>query len=361
MADLHAKPLQENLTPAVPTSSGSEPLAQRASFGTVEDLLGRVADTDVTVLIRGERGTGKELAARAIHGASRRRHQPFVKINCAAAPHVLETELFGWDRAAIAGGGQHRPGRLEFANYGTLFLDQVCALAMPLQLRLARALREHEFARLGAGDRVHVEGRVLASSERDLERGVAEGTFHEELFFLLNVVCLTLPPLRQRRSEMRDLAQFFVRRYASHYNRPIALLSADTLRAFVEYPWPGNVQELASVVQRMVMLDDETGVCKELRRGMTHVAPPRPPVDAPRPPPAPPPPSGIGSDPSTPTDGPISLKDIGRQAAEDAERELILRTLQQTRWNRREAAAMLGVSYKALLYKIKRAELDGAS
>ena len=325
---------------------------QYAPFGAVEDVIGRVAETDVTVLLRGERGTGKELAARAIHAASPRRARPFVKINCAAASELLETELFGWGRGAIAGGGPQRPGRLEFANHGTLFLDQVNELPLPMQARLGRALREHEFARLGAGDRVQVEGRVLASTASDLERAVAEGRFREELFFLLNVVCLTLPPLRQRRNEMGELAQYFVSRYAAHYNKPAALLSSDTLRAFADYSWPGNLQELDAVVKRIVMLNNEPSACKELLR------PAASPAGTETAMPAPAPDAGVtGAEP----DPHVPLKEIGRHAAEEAERELIYRTLQQTRWNRREAAEMLGVSYKALLYKIKRADLDGAS
>ncbi len=340
---------------------GARTARHRASFGPVADLIGRVAETDVTVLLRGERGTGKELVARAIHAASLRRERSFVKVDCASLPQVLEAELFGCERGAVAGAGQHRPGRLEFAHHGTLFLDRVSELPSALQLRLQRVLEDGGFARLGSRDAVRVDVRVIASSERDLERAVAEGRFREALFFRLNVVCLTLPPLRQRRSELPELAEFFVRQYVMHYNKPEMTLSHETLRLFAEYPWPANLQELESVVKRIVMLDSEALVCEELTRAMRNPEGTREsgsvetlavekrggPPDAAGPP--------APADSSAPV---MPLKKIAREAADGAERELIFRTLQRTRWNRREAAQMLGVSYKALLYKIKRAELD---
>lgn len=338
-------------------------LRHRASFGAVDDVLSRVADSDVTVLIRGERGTGKELAARAIHAASTRSHFPFVKVNCAAPAALLETELFGCERDSPGSVGQHRPGRLEFANHGTLFLDNIGELALPLQLRLCRVLPQNGPPRVPGRDVPRLNVRVVASAKHDLERAVAEGRFRDELFFRLNVVCLTLAPLRQRRHEIPDLAGFFVRHYAGHYNKPEAFLSPRTLQLFSEYPWPGNVQELDAVVKRMVMLGDEDAVCEELLRpdgpsinleppfGSLPAAPANAPAKRL---------SGSG-DTGQPDTTPGGLKAIARQAADGAERELIFRTLQHTRWNRREAAAMLGVSYKALLYKIKRAEMDGAS
>jgi two-component system response regulator AtoC len=344
-------------SPTLRVVHGSRTARHRASFGPVADLIGRVAETDVTVLLRGERGTGKELVARAIHGASPRRERSFVKVDCTSLPQVLEAELFGCERGAVPGAGQHKPGRLEFAHNGTLFLDRVSELPASLQLRLQRVLEDGGFARLGSRDAVRVDVRVIASSERDLELAVADGSFREALFFRLNVVCLTLPPLRQRRNELPELVEFFVRQYAMHYNKPEMTISPDTLRMFADYPWPANLQELEAAVNRIVMHENEALVCEELIRAMRdpegarevgtreraadkrgHTA------DAP------------GSEPSTVT--PMPLKKIAREAADGAERELIFRTLQRTRWNRREAAQMLGVSYKALLYKIKRAELD---
>jgi transcriptional regulator with GAF, ATPase, and Fis domain len=349
-------------SPPLRVVHGARIARHRASFGPVADLIGRVAETDVTVLLRGERGTGKELVARAIHGASPRHERPFVKIDCAS--QMVEIELFGFERGAVVA-GHHRPGRIEFAHHGTLFLDRVSELPSAVQLRLHRALEEGGFARPGARDAVRADVRVIASSERDLERAVAEGRFREALFFRLNVVCLTLPPLRQRRTELKELAAFFVRQYAAHYNKPEVSLSHETLRLFSEYQWPANLQELEDVVKRIVMLGSEETVREELTRAMRDAEASadhrvagtiRPPGEAKArlPDATGPPVPGAVTVPA-----PIALKEIARQAADGAERELIFRTLQRTRWNRREAAQMLGVSYKALLYKIKRAELDG--
>jgi two-component system response regulator AtoC len=331
----------------------------RASFGVVDDVIGRVAGSDVPVLIRGERGTGKELAARAVHGSSGRRDHPFVKINCASSLQTLDAELFGSDR----GSGHQRPGRLEFASHGTLFLDRIGELPAALQPRLERVLQEGGFARPGSRDLVHLDLRVIASAEQDLEQLVTQGLFHEALFFRLNAVCLTLAPLRQRRHELPALARFFVARYAAHYNKPEVPLVAATLRALVRHDWPGNLQELDAVMKRTVLRGTVEGIEDDLEEAASALAV-RPEPEQLRPTAAPA--SAIGAATATagqPSPGfsAVPLKEFGRQAAAGAERELIFRTLQHTRWNRREAAEMLGVSYKALLYKIKRAELDGAS
>ena len=336
----------------------------------VRDLIQRVADTDVTVLIRGESGTGKELVARGVHQSSPRRDRVFVKVNCAALPsELLESELFGFERGAFTGAIQHKPGKFEFANHGTMFLDEISEMQMPLQAKLLQVLQDGEFARLGSRDDVRVDVRIVAATNRDLEQAVANALFREDLFFRLNVVCITLPPLRQRRDEIPALTQLFLAHYSEHYNKPRFEPANDTLRLFGEYDWPGNVRELENLVKRMVILGTDDPVRRDLAdaiAGRTRTPGPipalqgrAPDADAaaaappgPQPPPAP-----------TPAQPPVlngSLKDIGRQAAREAERELIFRTLQQTRWNRREAAEMLGISYKALLYKIKEAELDRA-
>ncbi len=346
-------------------------LGRNEKMREVRDLIARVADTDVTVLIRGESGTGKELVARAVHEASPRRDRGFVKVNCAALPsELLESELFGFERGAFTGAIQHKPGKFEFANHGTMFLDEISEMQLPLQSKLLQVLQDGEFARLGSRDDVRVDVRVVAATNRDLERAVADGSFREDLFFRLNVVCITLPPLRQRRDEIPALTQLFLRHYAEHYNKPRIELASDTATLFEAYDWPGNVRELENVVKRMVILGTDEPVRRELADAIAgrkatspipalHRQPEGAPngngnghgyTAAPPPPPA----------PATPPPLTGSLKDIARQAAREAERELIFRTLQQTRWNRREAAELLGISYKALLYKIKEAELDRA-
>jgi len=346
----------------------------------VHELIERVADTDVTVLVRGESGTGKELVARAIHDASPRHHKSFVKVNCAALPaELLESELFGFERGAFTGAIQHKPGKFEFANHGTMFLDEISEMSAPLQAKLLQVLQDGEFARLGGRQDVRVDVRVVAATNRDLETAVGDGHFREDLFFRLNVVCITLPPLRQRRDDIPVLTDQFLKQYAEHYNRPAPALATDTLRLFAEYEWPGNVRELENLVKRMVILGTDAQIRRELAdaiagralrvspipvlQSMQHATPAPVPAAAvvtsnvPSATPAPQEPAA-----ATTAAGPAgSLKDIARNAAREAERSLISRTLQQTRWNRREAAEILGISYKALLYKIKEAALDRAS
>jgi two-component system response regulator AtoC len=234
-------------------------------------------------------------------------------------------------------------------------------------------LQDGEFARLGGRQDVKVDVRVVAATNRDLESAVAEGQFREDLYFRLNVVCITLPPLRQRRDEIPRLTEFFLAHYSQHYNKPPLAMATDTLRLFAEYDWPGNVRELENLLKRMVILGTDNGIRRELADAIVqrsnrvgpipaieHAAMTPPSVVVPAMPAVAPPPAPA---PAAAAEVPLcgTLKDIGRTAAREAERELIYRTLQQTRWNRREAAEILGISYKALLYKIKEAELDKAS
>jgi two-component system response regulator AtoC len=346
----------------------------------VQDLIERVADTDVTVLIRGESGTGKELVARALCGSSLRRDKPFVKVNCAALPtELLESELFGFERGAFTGAIQHKPGKFEFANHGTMFLDEIGDMSVALQAKLLQVLQDGEFSRLGGKHDVRVDVRVVAATNKDLEQAVADGQFREDLFFRLNVVCINMPPLRERREEIPVLSDYFLKKYSVHYNKPYSALSQETMNLLMEYDWPGNIRELENLMKRTVVLASEAPIKKEMTHGIAMAAhrvqaaiaaqrPPRAlaPVAAragaaaslPQPP-----------GPLTPTEiacaaadaGNYSLKDISRTAAREAERELILRMLQQTRWNRKETAEILGISYKALLYKIKENGLDKAS
>lgn len=360
----------------------------------VRDLIERVSDTDVTVLIRGDSGTGKELVAHALHERSLRKGKPFVKVNCAALPtELLESELFGFEKGAFTGAIQQKPGKFEFANHGTMFLDEIGDISYPLQAKLLQVLQDGEFARLGGKSDVKVDVRLIAATNRDLETAVASGQFREDLYFRLNVVTITLPPLRERREEIPILTEHFLRKYSVQYNKPMTAVSPELSDLFLNYDWPGNVRQLENLIKRLVVLGTEAGVSRELLQPVA--APPRsrPLSSTPRTVTAPPAPldsaRGALSDsrraPVVPpsldpaqvnasssrtapaddvTDGAaasVSLKDIARTAAREAERELILRMLTRTRWNRKEAAEHLGVSYKALLYKIKENGLDTAS
>jgi two-component system response regulator AtoC len=346
-------------------------LGRNEQMREVRQLIERVADTDATVLIAGESGTGKGLVARDIHTASPRREKPFVKVNCAALPsELLESELFGFERGAFTGAVQHRPGKFEFAHQGTMFLDEISDLTLPLQSKLLQVLQDGEFSRLGGREDVHVDVRVVAATNQDLERAVIDRAFREDLFFRLNVVCITLPPLRQRRDEIPVLTELFLRQYAERYNKARLTVSPETLRIFTAYDWPGNVRELENVVKRIVILGGDAQVAQDLadmaaaRKAMTGPIVALEPRSSRRDPPpativAPAAPAATTDTATTQACG--SLKEIARNAAREAEREMIYRTLQHTRWNRREAAGLLGVSYKALLYKIKEADLDRAS
>jgi two-component system response regulator AtoC len=335
----------------------------------VQDLISRVADTDVTVLIRGESGTGKELVARAIHAASPRRDKPLVKVNCAALPsELLESELFGFERGAFTGAIQHKPGKFEFANHGTMFLDEIGDISYPLQAKLLQVLQDGEFARLGGKHDVRVDVRVVAATNRDLDKAVADGQFREDLYFRLNVVAITLPPLRERREEIPLLTEYFLKKYSVQYNKPQLEIGSETMRLFMEHDWPGNIRELENLIKRAVVLGTEAPIRKELNQSMAlamqraallqHARPAAVPTPTPA---APVPQSPAAMAAAAAEAGNYSLKDISRTAAREAERELILKMLTQTRWNRKETAEILGISYKALLYKIKENGLDKAS
>jgi two-component system response regulator AtoC len=253
-----------------------------------------------------------------------------------------------------------------------MFLDEISEMHPPLQSKLLQVLQDGEFARLGGRRDVRVDVRIVAATNRDIERAVADGQFREDLYFRLNVVCITLPPLRQRRDEIPLLTERFLEHYADHYNRRRLALADETLRLFNEYEWPGNVRELENLVKRAVVLGSDDSIRRELAEvlaGRRRLPGPIPALQSRAAEPAAAPAASANPAPVAPpealaADVPAvtgSLKDIARHAAREAERDLIYRTLQQTRWNRREAAEILGVSYKALLYKIKEAELDKAS
>ena len=355
----------------------------------VRDLIERVSDTDVTVMIRGESGVGKELVARALHEQSLRKDKPFVKVNCAALPtELLESELFGFEKGAFTGAIQHKPGKFEFANHGTMFLDEIGDMSFPLQAKLLQALQDGEFSRLGGKSDVRVDVRVITATNCDLEAAVASGRFREDLYFRLNVVTITIPPLRERREEIPMLTDYFVKKYSVQYNKPAPGVSQELAPLFLEYEWPGNVRQLENMIKRMVVLGSEAPIVQELQQpasplhhwshttSSTAPRPTAPPLQPAMPPPAAAAapvavaaaPAALGIDSVAAMAAPagagaanVSLKDIARTAARGAERELILRMLTRTRWNRKEAAENLGISYKALLYKIKENGLDKAS
>jgi two-component system, NtrC family, response regulator AtoC len=310
----------------------------------VQEIISRVADTNTTVLIRGESGVGKELVARAIHAASPRHAHPFVKVNCAALPaELLESELFGHEKGAFTGAYRRKLGKFEFASKGTLFLDEIGELPLSLQAKLLHVLQDHEFSRVGGREVIRVDIRVIASTNRDLEVALGAGQFREDLYYRMNVVEIRVPPLRERREEIPVLVNLFLDKFQRQYDREVKL-PPDVIHSFSEYAWPGNVRELENVVRRLVVLGQVDKVQEELLRnnhgnGAKGTAADETPTL-----PAPPEPS-------------VGLRELSRRAARAAERKAILEVLEQVRWNRSEAARLLKISYKTLLTRINECGL----
>jgi len=305
----------------------------------IRTLIENIADTDATVLIRGESGVGKDLVARAIHAASTRRDGPFVKVNCAAIPsELLESELFGHEKGAFTGAHRRKPGQFEYANTGTLFLDEIAELPLALQAKLLHVLQDFRFTRVGGNGVIDVDARVIAATNRDLERAIDRGEFREDLYYRLNVVEIHVPPLRERRQEIPLLVATFLARFNAQYGRQKAL-APETLARLMEHPWSGNVRELENAIRRMVVLTEGEQAFAASR---------------PRPRQAP---AAAAPTPAV-TEG---LREIARRAARAAERQALVEVLDRVHWNRAEASRILKVSYKTLLNKIAECELTPPS
>ena len=309
-------------------------------------IINQVAPTNIKVLIRGESGTGKELAARTIYARSLRREKPFIKVLCAALPEgLLESELFGYEKGAFTGAMRRKPGKFEFANHGTIFLDEIGEIYPSLQGKLLQVLQDGEFSRLGGETDVKVDTRVLAATNKNLEKAVAQGTFREDLYYRLNVVSIYLPPLRERKEEIYFLVEYFLDKFNHQYNKKYQKISSETMQSFMEYNWPGNIREIENAIKRIVVLEKEDVILNALA-ATTEEQSKIPQSAFPQ------------AIPSLNKEAQYSLKDVGKEAASKAERELIRNILYQTHWNRKRAAEILQISYKALLYKIKKYDLN---
>ncbi|MEX2222729.1 MAG: sigma-54 dependent transcriptional regulator [Candidatus Rokuibacteriota bacterium] len=302
-------------------------------------VIEQAANIDVTVLISGETGTGKDLVARAIHYLSSRQHAPYVAVNCAAVPKdLLESELFGHERGAFTGAHQLKVGKFESANHGTILLDEIGELHPALQAKLLHVLQDGTFSRVGGKAAMKADVRVLAATNRDLALAVETEQFRDDLYYRLNVIDIVVPPLRDRREEIPLLAAYFIERYSKLYHRESFELSPEMIDRLQRYQYPGNVRELENIIKRLIIL------------GTAHLGSP-----------ASSSPSTAGQSnkpphPRQPTT--VFLKDVARKAAREAEREEILKMLERTRWNRVIAAKLLNISYRSLLYKMKDAGLD---
>jgi len=322
-----------------------EQLQQRFSF---EGIVGRsramrdlfqvlqtVASAASTILITGETGTGKEVVARAIHHASPRRAQRFVAINCSAIPeNLLEAELFGHARGAFTGAIANRQGRIEQAHRGTLFLDEVGTMSMALQMKLLRVLQEREFERVGESQTIKVDVRVIAATNADLAKMVAEGTFREDLYYRLHVIPVTLPPLRERKEDVPLLVQHFLQKYCGELGRPVMTVSQPALRCLMAYAWPGNVRQLENAIERAIAM---SGSRTQVDVGDL-------PVDL----------QGTGESTAKPAlDLPAEGLDLHALVAQ-IEKDMIGRALTRTEQNKGAAARLLGLKRTTLVEKLKR-------
>ena len=306
----------------------------------IKEIAKHVADTDVPVLVTGESGVGKEVLARYVHAHSSRHDKPFVKVNCAALPNeLLESELFGYERGAFTGALNDKPGKFELADKGTLLLDEIGEMTPHLQAKLLHVLQDSEYTRLGGKRTIHVDARVLASTNINLEENVANGKFREDLYFRLNVIRVDIPPLRERREDIPVLCNYFLCRYRDRYKSTVDEISPSLMDSFLRYDWPGNVRQLENAIKRYLILPDMNMNLSELKEQTQSTTTPVP-------------------VPVKPKEDNMSLKDVGTRAAEQAEKELVLRVLEETSWNRKQAARRLNICYKALLNKLKRWQID---
>jgi len=318
-------------------------LGGSAGMCTVRGMVESIAVTDAAVLLRGESGVGKDLVARAIHAASRRSDGPFIKVNCAAIPHgLLESELFGHEKGAFTGAHRRRPGHFEYANKGTIYLDEIGELPLSLQAKVLHVLQDLTFSRVGGHGMIEVDVRVIAATNRDLEQAMTQREFREDLFYRLNVVEITIPPLRQRSEEILPLARRFLEMFNKQYGRSREM-TPEIERALLGHHWPGNVRELENMLRRMVVLSDIAPVIEALgaRREASSAS------------------SLETSAPRAAAMAPVreALRDIARNGARQAERKALAEVLEKVNWNRAEAARVLKVNYKTLLHKISECEL----
>ena len=296
-------------------------------------VIQRIAQSDVTVLVRGETGTGKELVAAAIHKRSNRKDEPFIKLNCAAITDtLLESELFGHEKGAFTDARETRKGRFELADGGTLFLDEIGDISASAQVKLLRVLQEREFERVGGSKTIKVNVRLVAATNRNLEQMVKDGKFREDLYYRLNVIPIDLPPLRERGDDIKQLVNFFLERSMKNHKKPVTITD-EAMEALCNYPWPGNVRELENTIERIVLMGNEDGISKY---DMLLLLP-------------------ALNDQKLKSDyKPISKRTL---TLDDMEKEAIIEALENNDYNHSKAADELGITLRQIGYKIKKYEI----
>ncbi|MCX7856531.1 MAG: nif-specific transcriptional activator NifA [Deltaproteobacteria bacterium] len=289
----------------------------------------KVANTKATVLVRGESGTGKELIARAIHYEGNRSKGPFVALNCAALPEtLLEAELFGFEKGAFTGAHSTKPGRFELANGGTIFLDEIGDVSQAIQVKLLRVIQEQTFERLGGTKPIKVDVRIIAATNRDLEKMVKDGKFREDLYWRLNVVPIFIPPLRERKEDIPPLVEHFLRKFSREYGKNLRITNG-AMDILKNYSWPGNVRELENTIERIAVLSEDGLVREDDIPSYIR--------------------EGIQKNTHTTTEGNSLTKDI-----ENLERERIIEALKKSNFNRSKAARLLGITLRQITYKIQK-------
>lgn len=299
----------------------------------------KLAGTNVPVLIQGETGTGKEVLANLIHRWSPWNDGPFVKVSCPAIPTtLLESELFGYEKGAFTGAYGTKPGRVEMAHRGTLFLDEIAEMDPAIQAKLLQLLQDGQFCRIGAQEDKRVEVRVVCATNRHLEKEIEAGSFRQDLFYRINVINICMSPLRERREDIPDLIDYFLEACSAAFKCSVPPPSVQLIQLLQTYDWPGNIRQLENLIKRYVILGGEGAISCDLVGQV---------------------PGNFNGETTAnlPTNWPISLKKVSRQAVQEVERKIILQALQARRWNRKEAARTLKISYRALLYKIKEVGL----
>ncbi|MDT8323220.1 MAG: sigma-54 dependent transcriptional regulator [Bacteroidota bacterium] len=317
--------------------SFSNIISHSAELEQVLNTAGRVAASKASVLVRGESGTGKELIARAIHQASPRKDKPFVVVNCAAITESLfESELFGHEKGAFTGADRQRIGKFEQADGGTLFIDEVGDIPLAIQVKLLRALQFGQVERVGGSETLDLDARIVAATNRDLEKMMESGEFREDLFYRLNVVTITIPPLRERRSDIAPLVQEFIRKYAEINGKSVDRISAEAMDALMRHAFPGNVRELENIIQRAVVMSREDSIT-------TRDLPP-----------------DIGATTERRTPDQEGLFALGKlnEKLEQLEKSLIAKALEETQGNQVKAAELLGISERTLRYKLSKIRED---
>src|SRR5215467_12749344 len=313
-------------------------VAASANMRKLRSQAALVANVDIPVLMLGESGTGKEVMARLIHKLSPRAHRTFLKVNCAAVPaDLLESELFGYEAGAFTGANHAKPGKFELCNKGTILLDEIGEMPAQLQAKLLHVLQDQQFSRLGSRSVIKVDVRILAATNINIPEALATKRLREDLYYRLNAFTLSLPPLRERKEEIPILLKHFMSRMSELYARPPLPLSPVLMDACLKHTWPGNLREVSNFVKRYLVLGDESLAVAELQPkpdggGGMHF-------------------DSSGKSSNEPGGG---LKSLARNAKDEAEAEAIARALNETNWNRKQAAALLKISYKALLYKIRQ-------